>query len=174
MSVLLYGSSFAQPGTYERAIHDSFIPWVIRRIPHMARVGAPGFGPCAVFVVASSADPKARILAVVVFHNFHSAYRMVEVSMASASPMWARPSIVTALLSYVFNTAKCERLQAVIPKRGSMAKHVNRFLTKSLGFKFEGIGRRALGNDDAVMLSMLREDASRWLGAPLQIEGRAA
>lgn len=173
MSVLLYGASHAEPGTYERAIHDGFVPWAIRRIPHMARVGAKGFGPCVLFVVASSADPKARILAVVVFHGYQAGYKSLEVSMASATPLWAKPRHVTAMLSYVFNTAGCERLQAVIAKRGAMAKHVNSFL-KHLGFKFEGVGRRALGNDDAVMLSMLREDASRWLGAPRQIEGVAA
>ncbi len=163
MSVLLWGSSAAVPGSYERQIHDAFIPWTIRRIPHMAKSGVTSFGPCGVFVVASSAEPKARILATVVFHNHHPAYRMIEVSMASDTPMWAKPSVISPLLSYVFDTLRCERLQATVPKRGAGPKHTRRFL-EHLGFKYEGVGRKAFGTDDAVMFSMLRDDAARWLG----------
>lgn len=163
MTVLLWGSSAAEPGSYERRIHDAFIPWTIRRIPHMAKLGVSSFGPCGVFVVASSAEPNARILATVVFHNYHPAYRMIEVSMASDTPMWAKPSVISPLLAYVFDTQRCERLQATVPKRGAGPKHTRRFL-EHLGFKYEGVGRKAFGTDDAVMFSMLREDAARWLG----------
>lgn len=165
MSVLLWGSSAAIPGSYERQIHDAFIPWTIRRIPHMAKSGVTSFGPCGVFVVASSAEPKARILATVVFHNHHPAYRMIEVSMASDTPMWAKPSVISPLLSYVFDTLRCERLQATVPRRGKGPKHTRKFL-ENLGFVYEGVGRRAFGDDDAVMFSMIREDAARWLSAP--------
>lgn len=162
MSVILWGSSDSPEGSYERAIHDAFVPWTIKRIPQMVKSGVRTFGPCGVFVVASSADPKARILAAVVFHNHHPAYRMIEVSMAADSPMWARPSIISTLLHYVFNTLRCERLQATVPRRGAGPKHTRRFL-EHLGFKYEGVGRKAFGSDDAVMFSMLRDDAARWL-----------
>ncbi len=162
MSALLWGSSAAEPGSFERRIHDAFVPWVIRRIPHMAKLGVQSFGPCGVFVVASSPEASARVRAVVVFHNHHSAYRMIEVSMASETPVWARHETVRTLLGYVFDTLRCERLQATVPKRGAGPKHTRRFL-EHLGFKYEGVGRKAFGTDDAVMFSMLREDAARWL-----------
>lgn len=174
MSVLLYGTSYSPEGSFERRIHDAFVPWAIRRIPHMLRAGVRDFGHCVVYVVASSAEPSARILAVVVFHNYHPAFRFCEVSMACASPMWARPEHIKTMLSYVFDTAGCGRLQAVTPKRGAMAKHVRRFLEKSLGFRYEGVHRLALGSDDAVSFGMLREDASRWLGPPKILEAEAA
>jgi RimJ/RimL family protein N-acetyltransferase len=163
MSVLLYGASHAEPGTYERAIHDGFAPWAIRRIPQMVRSGITTFGPCVVFVVASSADPKARILAVVVFHNFVAGFKSVEVSMASDSPMWCRPHILSALLGYVFNTAGCGRLQAITPRRGRQARHTQKLL-RNIGFRWEGTHRRAMGFDDACSFAMVREDAARWIG----------
>ena len=173
MSVLLYGSSSAPAGTYERAVHDGFVPWVIKRIPHMARVGAASFGPAIVFVVASSPEPRARILAAVVFHGFHAGYRTMEVSMASDTPLWAKPRHISTMLRYVFDTAGCKRLQAVVPRRGAGPRRTNRFL-KHIGFKFEGIGRCGFGTNDAVMLSMLREDAARWLPQEGASDARAA
>lgn len=162
MTVLLWGSSASPAGSFERNIHDAFVPWIIRRIPHMAKYGVKTFGPCGVFVVASSPEPNAKILAAMAFHNHHAAYRMIEVSMASDTPMWAKPTVIGPILSYVFNTLKCERLQVTIPRRGAGPKHTRKFLDH-LGFKYEGVGRKAFGFDDAVMMSMLREDAARWL-----------
>lgn len=91
--------------------------------------------------------------------------------MASDTPMWAKPSVISPLLSYVFDTLRCERLQATVPKRGAGPKHTRRFL-EHLGFKYEGVGRKAFGTDDAVMFSMLRDDAARWLG--VESNARAA
>lgn len=165
MSAILWGSSDSEPGTFERRIHDAFVPWVIKRIPHMVNAGVRSFGPCIVFVVASSPEPSASIRAAVVFHNHIPAYRMIEVSMASDTPHWAKPETIRVLLTYVFETIRCERLQATVPKRGAGPKHTRRFL-EHLGFKYEGVGRRGFGSDDAVMFSMLREDAARWLKGP--------
>lgn len=169
MSVILWGSSDSPEGSYERAIHDAFVPWTIKRIPQMVKSGVRTFGPCGVFVLASSPEPSARILAAVVFHNHHPEYRMIEVSMAADSPMWAKPSIVSPLLSYVFDTLRCERLQATVPRRGKGPKHTRRFL-EHLGFQYEGVGRKAFGTDDAVMFSMLREDAARWIGGASNVQ----
>lgn len=172
MSKLFHGMSYAAPGSLERAIYDRAIPWTIAHIPHMLRAGIRDFGPCVVFVVTSE-DAKARILASVVFHNHQAPFRLVEVSMASVTPLWARPKHISTMLSYVFDQVGCGRLQAIVPKRGSGPKHTQKFL-RHLGFKFEGCGRKGFGNDDALMFSMLREDASRWLGPPRVLEMEAA
>lgn len=165
MSALLFGSSASPDGTLEKQIHDAFVPWVIRRIPHMQRAGVDSFGPCGVFVVVDKPDlQNGRPLAAVVFHNHVPGYRSIEASVASVSRMWAKPAHISALLRYAFVTNGCERLQAATAKRGRAAKHVQKFL-RNLGFKYEGAGRKAFGSDDALMFSMLRDEAARWLGA---------
>ena len=163
MSALFHGTSYAEPGSFERTLHDAMTSWVAQRIPQMAKTGATGFGPAVVFVVVDRPDPiNGKPLAAVVFHNHVPGYRSMEVSMASVSPMWAKPSHISTMLRYVFVTNGCERLQAVVARRGRGPKRTARFL-RHLGFKFEGTGRRAFGYDDALMYSMLREDATRWL-----------
>lgn len=162
MSVLLFGSSAHPIGTQKRTIYDAFIPWAIKRIPHAWKAGVRDFGEAVVFVVATKGIPDGKVQAVVVFHNYSPAYKTIEVSMAADSPMWAKKPAISTMLNYVFNEIGCERLQAVTAKRGPGPKHARRFL-EHLGFKYEGVGRRAFGSDDAVMFSMLREDAQYWL-----------
>lgn len=162
MTALLIGSSSAAPGSQKRAVFDAFVPWVCRRIPHLHLAGIKSLGEGVVFVVATGTDPGARPLAAVVFHAYSPAFRSIEVSMASDSLMWAKKPAISTMLNYVFNELKCERLQAVTARKGRGPKRARRFL-EHLGFRFEGVGRRAFGADDAVMFSMLRENAQYWL-----------
>lgn len=162
MTVLILGSSSAEPGTQKRAVYDAFMPWICRRVPQVAAAGVSHLGEGVIFLVATGAEANSRPLAAVLFHNYQPAWKTIEVTMAAVTPIWAKKAAISTMLRYVFDELGCERLQAVTAKRGSGPKRARRFL-EHLGFKFEGVGRRAFGSDDAVMFSMLRTDAQYWL-----------
>lgn len=129
--------------------------WVRERIPHMK---GGGFGPCVAIGVA---DGDA-LVAGAVYHGYVPlpGGGDIQVSMAADSARWARRGIVRGLLDYPFRQAGCHRVTTITPLRNARALRVNR----GLGFVAEGLVRRGFGDDDAIIMGLLREDAARWLG----------
>lgn len=129
--------------------------WVRARIPHMA---GGDFGPCVAIGVA---DEGGRLVAGAVYHGYTAlpGGGDIQMSMAADSAGWARRGIIRGLLSYPFDQAGCHRVTTITPLRNARALKIN----KGLGFEQEGRIRRGYGDDDAIIMGLLREDAGRWL-----------
>jgi RimJ/RimL family protein N-acetyltransferase len=130
--------------------------WVAERIPH---VGAVGFGPCAAIGVAT----ERRMLAGIVFHEWQEQARTIQLSFAAASPIWARPAIIRALLAYPFLQVGAFKVWTATPAENEPALAVNR----RLGFKREAILAHHFGKGrHAVIMRMLRPRFDRLYGGP--------
>lgn len=116
----------------------------------------PGFAPekfTAIGVVRSG-----RVVGGVAYHNFRQ--RNIEVTAAFDDPRWALPGTLRALFVYPFETLGCVRMTAVIGRKN---KRSRRFC-EGLGFRLEGVARRAFdGKQDAMIYGLLREEC-RFLG----------
>lgn len=126
--------------------------WVMRRVPRVN-----GFG----LFSAIGLERDGKIKAAVIYHNYTPlpGGGNIEITMASDGPMWARRENIRALLHYPFEQLKCHRITVVIPKRNKPSRKIN----AHLGFRLEGNIRRGFGDDDAIVMGMLRSEAVRWL-----------
>ena len=126
------------------------IPWVENQL-------GIGFGPAKAigFVLGDMG-----LVAAAVYHNWIPQYGSLEVSMASTTPRWASKEAIRMMFWYPFRAIGAQRVYTTTAKRNRRAVNFNR----RLGMQYEGKGRRALGNDDAVVYSMLCEEweASKW------------
>jgi RimJ/RimL family protein N-acetyltransferase len=102
---------------------------------------------------------NGRILAVLAVTGMDSRKWNAELSLASVGGNWATRGILKKIFSYPFEQLGVGRVTAVC--RVSNTKII-RFCLK-LGFKQEGVLRRFRGDEDAIVLGMLREEAERWL-----------
>ena len=84
---------------------------------------------------------------------------MIEMSVCSIDKSWCTRHNLKEFFTYPFIYLKVKRVQATISKQN---KSVRKFAQK-LGFKYEGMGRKAypLGGDAAVY-SLLRKEC-RWI-----------
>lgn len=127
--------------------------WVASRIPHVRSVD--GFGQYRSLGIFDKAD----ILAGVVFHDFNPVYRNCQVSMAADTPRWASRTVIAKLMAYPFEQLGCERVTTIIPARSARTLRFNH----GIGFKMEGLCRKGFGDDDAVIMGLLKEDAPQWM-----------
>jgi RimJ/RimL family protein N-acetyltransferase len=136
--------------------HDAAVAdWVRSRIPHMK---GGDFGACvAIGVIDDAGAPVAGA----VFHGYSDlpGGGDIQMSMAADSARWARRGVIRGLLDYPFNQAGCQRVTTLTPARNTRALRIN----AGLGFVREGCIRRGFGDDDAIIMGLLREDAERWL-----------
>lgn len=94
------------------------------------------------------------------YRKFNNGLVTLEATIASTTPRWCTRPILRAVFRYPFTYLKCVRLQTVCSRK---AKDVRAF-NERLGFKMEGVGRRAWdGRTDAICFSMLPQEC-RWLG----------
>jgi RimJ/RimL family protein N-acetyltransferase len=120
--------------------------WVALHIPQMAH--NPDFGPC---VAVGIADSNETPIGGVVWHNYHPHYRSIEVSCASESSKWLTRPIISEIFRYAFDQLKVARITAITPAKPTSA---SRFL-ETFGFRPEGVIRKGLGDDDAVVWGLL-------------------
>ena len=109
-------------------------------------------------------NQKSELIAGVLFHDYCALGDggKIEVSMAAATPRWAQPGIIRAILHYPFIQLKCHVLLATTNK---LNKRTRRFL-EGLGFKERGIIPNRPYADDTVIYALRREDAQKWLTPP--------
>lgn len=136
--------------------HDAEVAaWVASRIPH---VGEAGFGPCAAIGVASD----DRLLAGVVYHDWQAAHGTVQLSMAAATPMWARRENIAGLLHYPFRQLGAFKAWTCIPADNVPALKVN----AHVGFRREAILAHHFGRKrHAVIMRLLLPEYLRQYGA---------
>lgn len=129
--------------------------WAAERIPH---VGAAGFsGPV---MPAAILNDAGRLRAVIVFHEWISAYRTLQVSGAAETPLWAKPGNIKALYHYAFVVAGAHLLWTATPEDLSAWR-----FDKNIGMKEDGTLRHRFGpGRHAVMCSMTADEwrQSRW------------
>jgi RimJ/RimL family protein N-acetyltransferase len=107
--------------------------------------------------VALGVVRQNRLVGGIVYHNFRGCD--VEVVGAFEDPRWALPGSLRALFAYPFETLRCARITAIVARRNKRARR----LCEGLGFRLEGVARKAIdGKQDAMIYGMLRAEC-RWL-----------
>ena len=134
---------------------DQFVAaWVARELD----IDPSEFGPCSAMGVVLGGE----LVAGIVFNNYTimRAGSSLEASIASTTPRWASRAILSDIFGYAFVQMRVTRLWAQTVKSNKRAR---RFLLR-LGFKFEGVARRAYdGTRDSAVYSMLGHEC-RWIG----------
>lgn len=100
------------------------------------------------------ADDTGRIRGAVVLTGFTGAE--IELSVYGRG-CWTR-RVIRAVFDALFNTMLCARVTVHVRASNREAED----LASRLGFKREGIVRRKYGNEDGILMGMLREEC-RWL-----------
>lgn len=135
--------------------------WAAGYMPHVDDAPEFPFGPCQCVGIAR--EGERGLLAVVVFHDFQPQYRTTQISMASRTPLWAKPTTVARLLAIPFETFGSELVWCVIPHTNERALRFN----KGIGMKrAPGDLRHMFGPGiHAVHVSMTRKEwAAKWKG----------
>lgn len=140
------------------------------------RLGIADFGPCVAIGICDGvrpawpadrngrscgpavAVPDGPLIAGVVYNWYRQAN--IEMTIASTSPRWCSRSVLRGLFWYPFEQMGLHRVTAVTEHTFQSTRA---FLDR-IGFRDEGIMRRAYRNgNDAVIYGMLREEC-RWIG----------
>lgn len=100
-----------------------------------------------------------RLIAGCVYHNHLPDYGNIEMSIASATPIWAKPEVIAAFLRYPFDQLQCRRVTACTPGRNAKTR---KFLSH-IGFRKEGCIRQGYAKDDLIIYGLLRNEARRWI-----------
>lgn len=132
-------------------IDDLAAQWVASRIPIIR--DASEFGPCAAQLVV---DRDERPVAGLVWNNWSPRWGSIELSAASDSPRWLSRALLAEIFSYPFLFCGCQRVATVTPASNERAIEVDR----KIGFLYEGRARRGFGDEDAVLMGLLRDE---WL-----------
>lgn len=131
------------------------IPWVAERITDADML--PDADACVAFGVLKDKRPIAGILWSEFREMRHG--NDVRVTVAAEDPRWCLPGVLRQLFDYPFNTLKCTRITSIIRE----GNHRSLKVTKGLGFRQEGVARRAYnGKSNAIILGLLRDEC-RWL-----------
>ena len=138
---------------FDLIIDQRIADWVAQRIPDFG-CGAD-FGPC----VALGIGMGGELVAGCIYNSFQPAYKSIELSMAATTPAWAKRVTIAALLGYPFDQLQVNRVTTYTRKSNERALRLN----AGLGFVREGIVRQGYGDEDAVIMGLLRSDAEKWL-----------
>lgn len=99
----------------------------------------------------------SELAAIIVYSEYR--HPSIEASIWSATPRWATPPVLRALLQYPFLQLGVRRVTATTEEGNAAAR---RFLER-LGFRHEGTHPDALMTGTAVSYGLLRADAERWV-----------
>ena len=119
-----------------------------------------GFGLCQAVGVATGPNPKDKLLAVCVYHDFQPEFGTCQVSIVSWSPKWAKRGIIRALLHIPFEQYGVKKLWSLMELNNKRAIKFN----EGIGFKREAVLRHQFGaNRHAVFTSMMEPVyRNRW------------
>lgn len=135
-------------------VDDRLLDWIAVRIPHVGqdhgwhgRAHAIGIGM------------DGEILAAMVVSDVDKNNWNCQLSIAADSPKWASPLAIRKLLEYPFVQLGVGRVTALCSSDNTRSISMN----ARLGFKTEGVMRNGFGDNDVVIMGMLRSEADRWL-----------
>lgn len=137
--------------TLDKIIDDRVAKWVGDHIP-----GGIDFGPC----VAIGIGRGGELIAGAVYSDYQPCYRSMQFSMAATTPTWAVRATISALLEYPFRQLGVGRLTTLTRSSNTRALRLN----TGLGFVREGVIRQGFGDEDMIVMGLLRNDAERWIG----------
>jgi hypothetical protein len=113
------------------------------------------FEDCQVLGLLDDGD----IMAVASYYSWSPTFKNLEFTFASATPRWATRENIRGFFDYPFNYLKCERVHSLVhPENERCISNIER-----LGFVYEGTARKGFFPDDALIYSLLKEEAQRWL-----------
>lgn len=136
---------------------DRLLDWIAARLPH---VGADHDWHGRARAIGIGMD--GEIIAGMAVLDMDKRFGNAEIAMAATTPRWASRSTIRKLLSYPFEQLNCRRITTVTAASNEVALKMNR----QLGFQQEGVMRKALGDEDAIIMGLLKEEAERWLRLP--------
>ena len=132
---------------------DLVAAFVKTRIP---QVGEAGFKEYTALGVVRN----GKMLGGVVYHAY-SGFD-IQASYAFDSPSWASRPVLRTLFAYPFVQLGCVRMTGIASRKN---KHARDMMDR-LGFKLEGVHRKAAdGKVDAISYGMLKNEC-RWIASP--------
>lgn len=96
----------------------------------------------------------AVLVAGILFHSYVPEYRSIEISMAADTPKWASRTRIGLILGYPFRQLGCQRVTTAIKASNDRAIRFN----EGLGFQHEGVMKLGYGDEDCVILGLMRTD----------------
>lgn len=136
---------------------DRLLDWIASRIPRVGR-DHDWHGRARALGVVLHGEVVAG-MAVLDHDRKHGA---AEIAMAADNPRWATRETIRKLLAYPFGQLGCQRLTTIIEASNARAIRFN----EGLGFRREGLIRRAYRDADAIVLGLLKEELPAWALAP--------
>jgi RimJ/RimL family protein N-acetyltransferase len=132
---------------------DEYIAaWVADKLPHV-----DGFGKSTAIGIVS----EDKLIAGCVYHDWRKKSNVIQMSIASISPMWARKENIHGLLEYPFEQLGCYKVFAATLLENEHALKV----LAHIGFTREAILAHQFGKKQhAVINRMLRPDYDRLFG----------
>lgn len=125
--------------------------WVAQQLPDIT--GAADFGPYTSLGIVRD----GRIVAGVVYYDYRKTDMMMAV--AASDPRWLSRSMLREIFDYPFRQMNCQRVSAVIDRRNKRARK----LVEGVGFRMEGVLRKALKhNRDAILYGMTKDEC-KWI-----------
>lgn len=138
---------------------DIVVPYVQTRVPQLGdlRRGPDGVWPVTAFGVVR----RGNLIGGAIYHQYRPQDGDIMVSVAFDSPSWCLPGTIRALFDYPFNQLRCERMTAVVGRKNKRSRRV----VEGLGFKLEGVCRKALGRKEDLMVYGILKHECRFLDA---------
>lgn len=110
-----------------------------------------GGSPFSVFVACKKRDARGVIL----YKNYASG----DIEMVCAGePGWVTPKLLKFVLSYPFEQLNCNRITCLAHRKN---KAMRQYLVR-MGFKLEGVKRKALNGADLCVYGLLRSEC-KWV-----------
>lgn len=107
---------------------EELADWAERTFPECAPIQRPMVG-------IGIASNEGDILGVAFYNNFRHNHGDIELSIVTATPKWATPGNIRALLHYPFVQLGVKRLTAFTPKKNKRLRK----LMELFGAKLEGV-----------------------------------
>ena len=108
------------------------------------------FSPSAAIGIAIGDE----LVAGVVYHEYRKLAHggSIQASIAATTPRWCSRAVLRDIFAYPFDQLRCSRLWVSVARTNKPS----RSLVQRMGFKLEGVGRKAWdGRVDTVVYSML-------------------
>lgn len=113
------------------------------------------FDPARCDAVMASVTDDGRILGAVAYQR----YRETDIEMVCAGePGWLNRTAIKAYFAYPFIQLGCKRVTVICHRKNKRARK----FVERLGFRLEGVHRKAMDNGDAISYGLLRSE-TKWL-----------
>lgn len=108
--------------------------------------------PFELFLVCKGADARGAVL----YKNWSSG----DIEMLCAGePGWVTPAVLKFVFDFPFNYLDCNRVTCIAHRKN---KEMRGYLER-MGFRLEGVKRKAIHGGDACIYGLLKGEAQKWL-----------